>query len=118
MQSWATPYALAIYGEPQVRNCPFGTGNGYGDGRAISIGEVLIPADQVQQRADIGNPLLPGFSGGRVVVDPSGGQRWEFQLKGSGTTPFSRSGDGRAVVRSSVRYVAMNLFQVVPEFPF
>lgn len=28
---------------------------------------------------------------------------WELQLKGSGKTPYSRSGDGRAVVRSSVR---------------
>ncbi|CAD7927003.1 unnamed protein product, partial [Amoebophrya sp. A120] len=27
----------------------------------------------------------------------------EFQLKGSGRTPFSRSGDGRAALRSSVR---------------
>ncbi|XP_051971133.1 protein adenylyltransferase SelO-like [Xyrauchen texanus] len=31
------------------------------------------------------------------------GQRWELQLKGSGKTPYSRSGDGRAVIRSSVR---------------
>ncbi|KJE94540.1 hypothetical protein CAOG_05172 [Capsaspora owczarzaki ATCC 30864] len=31
------------------------------------------------------------------------GQHWELQLKGSGRTPFSRDGDGRAVVRSSVR---------------
>ncbi|XP_024248596.1 protein adenylyltransferase SelO, mitochondrial isoform X2 [Oncorhynchus tshawytscha] len=31
------------------------------------------------------------------------GERWELQLKGSGKTPYSRSGDGRAVVRSSVR---------------
>jgi len=28
---------------------------------------------------------------------------WEIQLKGSGRTPYSRMGDGRAVVRSSVR---------------
>ncbi|XP_043245163.1 protein adenylyltransferase SelO, mitochondrial-like isoform X2 [Amphibalanus amphitrite] len=33
----------------------------------------------------------------------SGGERWELQLKGSGRTPYSRYGDGRAVVRSSVR---------------
>jgi uncharacterized protein YdiU (UPF0061 family) len=79
MRSWATPYALSIYGEPQTRNCPFGTGNGYGDGRAHSIGEVVIPHQ-------------------------SGAKRYEFQLKGSGTTPFSRSGDGRAVLRSSLRY--------------
>ncbi|XP_028401144.1 uncharacterized protein LOC114524206 [Dendronephthya gigantea] len=31
------------------------------------------------------------------------GRRWELQLKGSGRTPYSRHGDGRAVVRSSVR---------------
>ena len=31
------------------------------------------------------------------------GQRWEWQLKGAGLTPFSRMGDGRAVLRSTVR---------------
>lgn len=31
------------------------------------------------------------------------GSWWELQLKGSGKTPYSRSGDGRAVIRSSVR---------------
>ncbi|XP_029444523.1 uncharacterized protein LOC115084166 [Rhinatrema bivittatum] len=31
------------------------------------------------------------------------GDRWELQLKGSGKTPYSRNGDGRAVLRSSVR---------------
>lgn len=72
---WATPYALSIYGQEMYQNCPFGNGNGYGDGRAISIAEVLLPS----------------------------GQRWETQLKGAGPTPFCRGGDGRAVLRSSVR---------------
>ncbi|XP_029935515.1 uncharacterized protein LOC115379012 [Myripristis murdjan] len=31
------------------------------------------------------------------------GEIWDLQLKGSGKTPYSRSGDGRAVIRSSVR---------------
>ncbi|XP_070568089.1 protein adenylyltransferase SelO-like isoform X2 [Ptychodera flava] len=31
------------------------------------------------------------------------GERWELQLKGSGLTPYSRRGDGKAVLRSSVR---------------
>ena len=31
------------------------------------------------------------------------GQRLELQLKGAGRTPYSRFGDGRAVLRSSVR---------------
>ncbi|GAA4338937.1 YdiU family protein [Pigmentiphaga soli] len=45
-----------------------------GDGRALLLGE---------------------------VVGPQG--RWEVQLKGSGRTPYSRMGDGKAVLRSSVR---------------
>jgi uncharacterized protein YdiU (UPF0061 family) len=75
LQSWATPYALSIYGQEMYDNCPFANGNGYGDGRAISIAEIVN----------------------------SHNQRWEMQLKGAGTTPFSRSADGRAVLRSSVR---------------
>ncbi|AUL16150.1 protein adenylyltransferase SelO [Bordetella bronchiseptica] len=35
------------------------------------------------------------------VRGPAGG--WELQLKGAGMTPYSRMGDGRAVLRSSVR---------------
>lgn len=46
-----------------------------GDGRAALIGEV-------------------------IGVD---GRCWELQLKGCGRTPFSRFGDGRAVLRSSIR---------------
>ena len=77
--TWATPYALSIYGEEVQPNGAGASGNGYGDGRAISIGEVLTAA----------------------------GQRWELQLKGGGATPFCRHADGRAVLRSSVReYVA------------
>ncbi|UHQ25086.1 YdiU family protein [Lysobacter sp. 5GHs7-4] len=46
-----------------------------GDGRAIGLGEVINAA----------------------------GERWELQLKGAGPTPYSRTADGRAVLRSSVR---------------
>ena len=31
------------------------------------------------------------------------GERWEIQLKGSGKTPYSRTADGRKVLRSSIR---------------
>ena len=71
---WATGYALSIYGTEYTQQCPFGTGNGYGDGRAISVFEGLFK-----------------------------GQRWEMQLKGGGPTPYCRGADGRAVLRSSVR---------------
>lgn len=46
-----------------------------GDGRAITLGEVVNRA----------------------------GERWELQLKGAGRTPYSRMADGLAVLRSSVR---------------
>lgn len=46
-----------------------------GDGRAITLGEVVN----------------------------SRGERWELQLKGAGRTPYSRRADGRAVLRSSLR---------------
>src|SRR6201996_8442207 len=45
-----------------------------GDGRALTLGEV-----------------------------EHDGQRFELQLKGAGRTPYSRMGDGRAVLRSSIR---------------
>ena len=40
---------------------------------------------------------------GEIGPLPWNQQRYEFQLKGAGTTPFCRGGDGRAVLRSSVR---------------
>lgn len=46
-----------------------------GDGRALLIGQARNPA----------------------------GELWDIQLKGAGTTPYSRFGDGRAVMRSTVR---------------
>lgn len=46
-----------------------------GDGRAITLGEVVTSA----------------------------GDRWDLQIKGAGPTPYSRHADGRAVLRSSVR---------------
>lgn len=46
-----------------------------GDGRAINLGEIINRA----------------------------GERWVLQLKGAGPTPYSRTADGLAVLRSSVR---------------
>ncbi|MFB2862950.1 YdiU family protein [Aeromonas sp. MdU4] len=46
-----------------------------GDGRALLLGEQIAPD----------------------------GRRWDLHLKGAGKTPFSRFGDGRAVLRSSIR---------------
>jgi uncharacterized protein YdiU (UPF0061 family) len=65
MQPWAANYGGHQFGQWAGQ---------LGDGRAISLGELL-----------------------------TGGQRWELQLKGAGPTPYSRGADGRAVLRSSVR---------------
>jgi len=51
--------------------------------------------------------FVPQLGDGRAIllgeVTNREGERWELQLKGAGITPFSRRGDGRAVLRSSVR---------------
>lgn len=82
---WATGYALSIYGTEYTQQCPFGTGNGYGDGRAVSIFEGTF-----------------------------NDKRWEMQLKGGGATPYCRGADGRAVLRSSVReFLAQELMHAL-----
>ncbi|MDX1352941.1 MAG: YdiU family protein [Thiomicrorhabdus sp.] len=49
----------------------------------------------------------PDLGDGRGVLlgqlTDSHGQQWDLHLKGSGKTPYSRRGDGRAVLRSAVR---------------
>jgi uncharacterized protein YdiU (UPF0061 family) len=103
-RSWCTPYALSIYGQPMTDNCPFKNGNGYGDGRAISVGEVSLPPPVPPTPAD--GSSSSSSSGGGGGGGPPGSpaySRLEFQLKGAGTTPFCRGGDGRAVLRSRVR---------------
>lgn len=71
--------ALAAGMEPYAANYgghQFGQWAGQlGDGRAITLGETINAR----------------------------GERWELQLKGAGRTPYSRSADGRAVLRSSIR---------------
>eukprot|EP00906_Rhabdomonas_costata_P028434 RCo040279 len=71
---------LPVEGAEYAAHCyagyQFGTFAGQlGDGRAHLLGEVVN----------------------------SRGERWELQLKGSGATPFSRTFDGRAVLRSCLR---------------
>ncbi len=49
----------------------------------------------------------PGLGDGRAILlnefKDRSGECWEFQLKGSGPTPYSRGFDGRAVLRSVIR---------------
>jgi len=50
---------------------------------------------------------VPQLGDGRALmlgeIDGKDGNTWEIQLKGAGLTPFSRMGDGRAVLRSTIR---------------
>lgn len=50
---------------------------------------------------------VPQLGDGRALllgeVTNARGEPWEVQLKGAGLTPYSRQGDGRAVLRSSIR---------------
>jgi uncharacterized protein YdiU (UPF0061 family) len=50
---------------------------------------------------------VPQLGDGRAIllgeVKNERGQRWDLHLKGAGMTPFSRDGDGRAVLRSTIR---------------
>ena len=97
VRTWATPYALSIMGRRYTSNCPYGTGDGYGDGRAISVGEFLLPSPS-QDAFNASTPIADGSP--RPPPPP---RRLEIQLKGPGQTPFCRGADGRAVLRSSVR---------------
>ena len=51
-----------------------------GDGRAMTLGELEVTDSTTEET-----------------------QLWDIQLKGAGTTPYSRFADGRAVLRSSIR---------------
>ncbi|RYY84269.1 MAG: hypothetical protein EOO15_19670, partial [Chitinophagaceae bacterium] len=69
------PYAACYAGHQ------FGNWAGQlGDGRAITLGELVLPSGAIQ----------------------------EIQLKGAGPTAYSRRADGRAVLRSSVREYLMS----------
>ena len=50
---------------------------------------------------------VPQLGDGRAIllgeVRNARGEKWDLHLKGAGLTPFSREGDGRAVLRSTIR---------------
>lgn len=64
-ETWATPYALSIMGTPYTSNCPYGTGDGYGDGRAISIAE--FHGHELQLKGGGKTPFHRGADGRAVL---------------------------------------------------
>ena len=102
VETWSTPYALSIMGKRYVQD-EYG-GDGYGDGRAMSVGEVLVPHHPFEGSSS--STTIDPDSGIEVLSGqyyPEQARRYELQLKGSGPTPFCRGGDGRTVLRSSIR---------------
>lgn len=87
---------------PHVQNDP--------DFSQIFSGAKLIPGARPISMLYAGHQFghyVPQLGDGRAIIlgetTNKHGERWEIQLKGSGLTPYSRDGDGRAVLRSTIR---------------
>jgi uncharacterized protein YdiU (UPF0061 family) len=109
---------------PSPLPAPYWVGTSLNLARELGLDPAWLQSDEALQTFT-GNQLLPGmrplasvYSGhqfghwagqlgdGRAILlgelaTPQGPQ--EVQLKGAGLTPYSRMGDGRAVLRSSIR---------------
>ncbi len=73
-------------------------------------GEVYLPGSDPIATVYAGHQFgyyVPQLGDGRAIllgeVKNAKGERWDLQLKGAGLTPYSREGDGRAVLRSVIR---------------
>ena len=73
-------------------------------------GNRLLPGSEPVSAVYAGHQFgvyVPQLGDGRAILlgEAVGarGERWDVQLKGAGRTPFSRMGDGRAVLRSTIR---------------
>jgi len=94
------PYAAAYAGHQ------FGSFAGQlGDGRAICLGDVESSScpSSPSSSSSSSSPSLPPSPPFPPYPLPTPSRLYELQLKGAGTTPYSRFADGRAVLRSSVR---------------
>ncbi|OZA25174.1 MAG: hypothetical protein B7X93_11055, partial [Hydrogenophilales bacterium 17-61-9] len=77
---------------------------------ATLAGNQLLPGMDAMAALYAGHQFghfVPQLGDGRAIllgeVKNAAGEGWEVQLKGAGRTPYSRGGDGRAVLRSSIR---------------
>ncbi|HEX9759244.1 MAG TPA: YdiU family protein [Nitrospiria bacterium] len=73
-------------------------------------GNRLLPGSQPLAMLYSGHQFgvyVPQLGDGRAIllgeVVNHNGERWDLHLKGAGKTPYSRHGDGRAVLRSTIR---------------
>lgn len=80
------------------------------EGIAFLAGNHLLPQCEPVATKYAGHQFghfVPQLGDGRAIllgeVRSASGAKWDLQLKGAGPTAFSRFGDGRAVLRSSIR---------------
>lgn len=81
------------------------------DGMAAILAGNVVTADMDTHATRYGGHQFGNWAGqlgdGRAInlgeIRTTHGDHWTLQLKGAGATPYSRFGDGRAVLRSSVR---------------
>jgi protein adenylyltransferase len=73
-------------------------------------GSLLVPGMEPLAMLYSGHQFgvyVPQLGDGRAILLGEGrnarGEKWDLHLKGAGLTPFSREGDGRAVLRSTIR---------------
>jgi uncharacterized protein YdiU (UPF0061 family) len=107
--------------EPRPLDSPYWIGRSNSVARELGLDDRWLYSDELLEAA-CGNrpiagtkPLASVYSGhqfgvwagqlgdGRAILLGETSNGLEVQLKGSGLTPFSRMGDGRAVLRSSIR---------------
>jgi uncharacterized protein YdiU (UPF0061 family) len=107
--------------QPTPLPAPYWVGRSEGTARTLGLDAGWFASDEALGVFS-GNALLPGmaplasvYSGhqfgvwagqlgdGRAILLGETAAGLELQLKGAGRTPYSRGGDGRAVLRSSIR---------------
>jgi uncharacterized protein YdiU (UPF0061 family) len=77
-----------------------------GDGATMYLGECLSEGNAGGAAGGVGVGGAGGAGGADASAGAPGGgvpARWELQFKGAGRTPYSRTADGRKVLRSSLR---------------
>ena len=94
------------------------------EGAAMAAGNALPPGAQPIAQAYAGHQfggLSPQLGDGRAVllgeVVAPDGARFDIQLKGSGPTPFSRRGDGRAWLGPVMREYLVSEFMAAAGVP-
>lgn len=99
---WSAGAAALIDLDPAAFEAP--------DWTAVLAGHRPIPGASPIAMAYAGHQFgqwVPQLGDGRAILIAqlrnARGQLWDVQLKGAGRTPFSRFGDGRAVLRSCLR---------------